>query len=135
MKKFTIFFLATLLLAPFALDAALRNNSQKNSCSPCSSANNSSITRTEMEKTKLSAEEERDQQMFMGFLGIVSSFIKLFIDPHNIPEAKQNAMNIVSGVVQIAQVITRQPLTPEMHDKLMDHIIEYCSEEIELVFE
>lgn len=69
--------------------------------------------------------------LIMGFLGIVSSFVKLFIDPQNIPEAKQNAMNIVNGVVQLAQVITRRSMTIRMQSRLMDYVLELVQNELD----
>lgn len=131
MKSPTILFFVMLLLMSFNLDSAPRSKLQT-SCSTCCCTIDPSLTRAEVEKPQQISEEERDRQMFMGFLGIVSSFVKLFIDPQNIPEAKQNAMNIVNGVVQLAQVITRRSLTPRMQAKLMDYVLEVVQNELEV---
>lgn len=84
--------------------------------------------RAETEKIKPLSAQDRDQQMFMGFLGIVVNFVKLFLDPQNIPEAKQNALSILNGVYNLAHVITRRPLMLEMQNKLVEAIIELCKE-------
>jgi hypothetical protein len=130
MKNFSLMLFAALVIS-FTVYSAPRNRSQE----PCSKCCTIIVPLTrgavEVEKPEKISEEERDRQMFMGFLGIVSSFVKLFIDPQNIPEAKQNAMNIVNGVVQLAQVITRRSMTIRMQSRLMDYVLELVQNELD----
>lgn len=72
------------------------------------------------------SEKDRDHLMFTNFVGIVVNFVKLFMDPHNIPEAKQNAYNILNGINNLAHVITRSGLSKARQEELVMKIIELC---------
>lgn len=72
------------------------------------------------------SEKERDYLMFTNFVGIVINFAKLFMDPHNIPEAKQNAYNILNGINNLAHVITRSKMSKQTQEELILKIIEQC---------
>lgn len=118
-------FVGVLCLLPLSMDAAPRNHykQQRQQCSSCV------VTRANAvmpEVQKPLSERERDHAMFTGFVNILTSFVKILIDPHNIPEAKQNANNILTGINNLAHVITRRRLTTEMHDELLTYIAHYC---------
>lgn len=72
------------------------------------------------------SEKDRDYLMFTNFVGIIVNFVKLFMDPNNIPEAKQNAYNILNGINNLAHVITRSGLSKQRQEELIMKIIELC---------
>lgn len=120
--KNNIYFLFTCFLIPVSLQAAPRTRIKESQhCTSCS------ITRSipTLETQKPLSERERDHALFAGFINIIMSFAKICIDPHNIPEAKQNANNILTSINHLANVITRRPLTPEMQKELSFYIANY----------
>jgi hypothetical protein len=76
------------------------------------------------------SEKDRDYLMFTNFVGIAVNFVKLFMDPTNIPEAKQNVYNILNGINNLAHVITRSSLSRRKQEELALKIIEICSKGI-----
>ncbi len=122
MKKYTLFFVAVSLLSVSVMTSAIANNSLKNEeIYP--------IQGCKKTAQKPLKDSERDHLMFTNFIGIIINFVKLFLNPHNIPEAKQNATNILNGVYNLANVITRSPLSEEMKCRLVQFIINYCQEQ------
>lgn len=126
MKNLTLFL--TLLLIPSFLNAAPRVRPSKNICSSCP------LMRTTVpmpDNQRSVTERERDHQIFTNCVGILVNFVKLFMDPHNVPEAKQNAHNILDGINNLAHVITRgQMMTSQMEEELLKYFIAYCQEQV-----
>lgn len=122
MKKFHILLLC-FLAVPSLLCAHMREKKEV-SCSTCCAIR----APMEQETEKPITESERDGLMFTNFIGIVVNFVKIFLDPHNIPEAKQCAFNILGGIYNLAGIITRSDFSPAMQEKLIQFIIEYCKQ-------
>lgn len=111
---FLFFFPALIVAAPRSRTSAPKN---------LVLSKNSSMS---AEIQKPLSEKDRDYLMFTNFVGIVVNFVKLFMDPHNIPEAKQNAYNILNGINNLAHVITRSGLSKARQEELIIKIIELC---------
>jgi len=119
MKKITVFGLF-LLVSPLVVSAAPRRQTvlQHDAAVKVALVKGGSEGRI--------SEKERDHLMFTNFVGIVVNFVKLFMDPNNIPEAKQNAYNILNGINNLAHVITRSGLSQESQEELIEQIIKLC---------
>jgi hypothetical protein len=120
MKKMSLFFLYCLMVPALTLCHMREKNDVQ--CVSCCVPKTPLVEEIEKPIT----ESERDHLMFTNFIGIVVNFVKIFLDPHNIPEAKQNAFNILNGIYSLAGIITRSDFSPVMQERLAHFIIEYC---------
>ncbi len=53
-------------------------------------------------------EDKRDQEIFGHFLNILAGFGKILLNPEDLTQAKQNAGQIIDGIVNIANTIMKR---------------------------
>ncbi len=82
-------------------------------------------------KDTLSSEEQRDRDFFNILLSIAANFGNILIDPENKPAVAQNVGNMLNGIVQAFETITKYQKRSITPDELIMILAEVLSDQTE----